>query len=330
MQAATTGGTVRNGERVRLTGRGLLMRAARHPNYRPPSSLPRELRRAPVAAPVRSWIERATGAAVVGVRRLPGASSTAVHLVTLSGGGRAVLRRYVWPGFLEDEPLAAERELAALRFAAAAGLPVPDVLAADVGGADVGDGVPALLMTFVAGTAVAVPDLHRLAEAAASVHAVDGSGFPHDYFRWFAATTIAPPSGAAWPALWEAAFEVWQAQMPSYPARFIHRDFHPGNVLWVRRHVSGIVDWANACRGPAGCDVATCSRNLIDLGGADVAARFIAAYEAVTGQEHHPYWEVASVFEHGPSPWSAQEVDRGEARLAGALAVMGRLPHRSP
>jgi aminoglycoside phosphotransferase (APT) family kinase protein len=121
---------------------------------------------------------------------------------------------------------------------------------------------------------------------------------------------------------------VWGTQAPSYRPRFIHRDFHPGNVLWARGRVSGVVDWANACRGPAGCDVATCAGNLIDLGGPGVAARFVAAYEAVTGQHHDPYWEIASVLEHGPSPWAGFTVESSEARLAAALASMGRLPRR--
>jgi Ser/Thr protein kinase RdoA (MazF antagonist) len=272
-------------------------------------------------------VQRSTGASVLRTRRLAGASSTAVHAVALSDGRRAVLRRYAWPGFLDDEPLAARRELEALRFASAAGLAVPVVMAADVTGLDVGDGVPAILMSLVPGTALALPDLRRLAEAAAAVHAVDAGAFPHQYFPWYAGTTTAPPAGATWPALWEAALEVWHTRMPRQPPCFIHRDFHPGNVLWLRGRLSGVVDWANACRGPAGCDVATCRGNLIDLAGPDAAARFVVAYEAVTGSGQDPYWEVASVLEHG-SPWTVHDVVTGEARLEPALSSLRRLPRR--
>ena len=81
-----------------------------HPNRRPISSLPKELRRTTVPPQVRDWVTRETGATVVRAKRLPGASTTAIHGLSLSDGTRLVLRRYVWPGFVEDEPIAPRRE----------------------------------------------------------------------------------------------------------------------------------------------------------------------------------------------------------------------------
>ena len=111
--------------------------------------------------------------------------------------------------------------------------------------------------------------------------------------------------------------------MPSYRPAFIHRDFHPGNVLWRRAACSGIVDWANACVGPTGCDVATCHGNLISWAGREVADEFTAAYEALVRKPNHPYWEIASVLEHGPSPWTPQCIAESERRLEHALAALG-------
>ena len=45
-----------------------------------------------------------------------------------------------------------------------------------------------------------------------------------------------------------------------------------------------------------------CNSNLIDWAGADIAERFVSAYETIVGEPLHPYWEIASVLEHGPSP----------------------------
>jgi aminoglycoside phosphotransferase (APT) family kinase protein len=293
--------------------------------------LPAELRRPGVPAQVRAWVARQIGAPVVRVRRLAGASSTAVHRVEVARGAPLVLRRYVWPGFLEDEPLAPQREVEALGFAVRHGLAAPAVVAADVTGEEVGDGVPVVLMSLLPGTAVAVPDPGRLAEVAAAIHDVDPAGFGHDHFPWYEGTTTGPPPGAGRPEVWQAAIEVWKGPPPASegPPRFIHRDFHPGNVLWSRGRATGVVDWANACRGPWGCDVGTCRRNLVDLGGPEAADRFLAAYESLTCRTYHPYWEISSILEGGSS-WSPASAADAEPRLADALDSIGMLPGQGP
>jgi aminoglycoside phosphotransferase (APT) family kinase protein len=300
----------------------------RHPNQRDPASLPVELRRTTVPARVRAWAERHAGARLVRVRRLAGASSTAVHGVYFADGTRLVLRRYVWPGFLEDEPLAPEREVDNLRFASRHGLPVPELVAADVSGAEIGDGVPALLMTFLPGRAVAAPGTERLASVAAAIHDADPVGLGHDYFPWYEGMTAAPPPASTWPRLWEVAIELWHGAAPAYTPTFIHRDFHPGNVLWWRGQAAGVVDWANACVGPRGCDVATCRANLIDLAGPRAADDFQGVYESLTGEVFHPFWEMACILENGASFWTPRQLAESEPYLARAVAAQVELPAR--
>jgi aminoglycoside phosphotransferase (APT) family kinase protein len=300
----------------------------RHPNERDVASLPPELQRTTVPPAVGAWVERHAGVRIVRVRRLAGASSTAVHGLYAADGTRLVLRRYVWPGFLEAEPFAPRREVDALRFGATRWLPVPEVVAADTAGVDIGDGVPALLMSFMPGRALAAPDAHRLAEVAAAIHATDPTGFDHGYFPWYADTTVAPPAASRWPRLWETAIALWHDAVPEYTPTFIHRDFHLGNVLWWRGRVSGVVDWANACVGPRGCDVATCRANLVDLAGDRAAAGFRAAYESLTGEVFHPYWDMACILENGPSFWTPREVAASEPSLARAVAAQVALPSR--
>ena len=269
----------------------------RHPNHRSRAELPPELHRVGVPPAAREWIRRATGARVVAVRRLAGASSSAVHEVRLSDGEVAVLRRYAWPKVLAEEPDAPARELDALEFAHAHGLPVPAVLAADPSGTGVGDGVPALLMSRVPGQAHAAPDVRKLARVAAAVHSVSGTGFAHRFFPWCRATSTVPPKQCRRPDAWQRALERWRTEEPEYESCFVHRDFHPGNVLWSRGSVSGVVDWVNACAGPAGIDVAACRWNLDDWAGAGAGATFVRAYEAETGRPHDPYWDLAWVLE---------------------------------
>jgi aminoglycoside phosphotransferase (APT) family kinase protein len=262
------------------------------------------------------------GAPVARVRRLAGASSAAVHAVGLSDGTRLVLRRYLWPGFLDDEPIAPRREVDALGFAAAHHLPAPALVAADITGGDIGDGIPTLLMAHLPGRAVPDPDVGLLAETLAAIHATDPSGFPYHYFAWNRDRGTAPPAGTARPGLWEEAIALWHDATPDYRPAFIHRDYHPGNVLWRRRALSGVVDWVNACRGPIGCDLATCRGNLVDLAGRAVADRFIAGYMALTGERLHPYWEMAGILEDDYADATPAQLARQEASLARAVAAI--------
>ena len=270
-------------------------------------------------ASVREWVGLQLGSEVLRWRRLPGASTSAVHRLALANGTFAVLRRYVWPWVLEDEPETPQREVEALRFARRNALPAPEVLATDVDGTSVGDRIPALVMSLVPGRAVAVPDLHVLATVAAGIHAVDASTFAHRYSPWYRAALTDEPSGATDRQLWRRAIDIWHTQMPAYRPGFLHRDFHPGNVLW-QRDLAYVVDWTNGCAGPWGCDIAHCRDNLIGLSGFDDADRFLLRYLELTGADYDPYWEIASVLEHSPASFDDRRIAVSESRLRPAVA----------
>ena len=78
----------------------------------------------------------------------------------------------------------------------------------------------------------------------------------------------------------------------------MHRDFHPGNVLWRRGMVTGVVDWQAACTGPAVADVAHCRVNLLTFG-PDAAARFTALWQRAAGAAYHP-WSEPTGRRHAP------------------------------
>ena len=63
--------------------------------------------------------------------------------------------------------------------------------------------------------------------------------------------------------MWERAVEVFLGDVPAHDVGFIHRDFHPGNVLWKRRRLTGIVDWQAASIGPRSVDIGHCRANLM-------------------------------------------------------------------
>ena len=103
-------------------------------------------------------------------------------------------------------------------------------------------------------------------------------------------------------AAWEQAFAVLGQDPPSYDGTFLHRDFHPRNVLWTGDEITGIVDWVETSWGPAWLDVAHCRTNLAITHGTEVADRFGAAYQRLTGREPQRYFDVMDVVGFLPPP----------------------------
>ena len=248
------------------------------------------------------WAAARLGGPVVSARALRGGMSSAVHLLTVQDGGgqrrQAVLRRYVRPETSADEPDIAGREARALRAAGHVGVPIPALLAVDPTGA--GAGVPAVLMSRLPGRVDWWPSdasrwLRRLAELLPAIHAAPlppagliGSFAPYPQ------ASYQPPGWARYPRVWERAAEISQGPAPGLPAVLIHRDFHPGNVLWRRGKVSGVVDWQAACTGPAVADVAHCRVNLLTLG-TGAAERFTAWWQHASGTAYHPWADVVTI-----------------------------------
>jgi hypothetical protein len=65
-------------------------------------------------------------------------------------------------------------------------------------------------------------------------------------------------------------------------AVFIHRDYNPGNVLWTRHAISGIVDWQTTSVGPPSVDVGHCRSNLLRYG-QPVVEWFTTLWEQASG-----------------------------------------------
>jgi aminoglycoside phosphotransferase (APT) family kinase protein len=63
----------------------------------------------------------------------------------------------------------------------------------------------------------------------------------------------------------------------------IHDDFWPGNTIWYRRRLVGIVDWSEARLGDPRSDVSTCRVDLVMSHGPDVADAFLHDYERLSG-----------------------------------------------
>ena len=259
----------------------------------------------------RSWVEKVTGGRAISATVLPGATSSELHAIEVETNDdrlrSLVLRRFTNKDWVKKEPDIATREAAALRHATEAGLPAPELIAADVTGTHCG--APATLVTRLGGEVVLQPEswtgwLQGLAHAAAQIHRVEADGFKWAYRRYNERAVLAVPKWSEQPEAWATAIEAVQGPAPPYNECFVHRDYHPSNVLWLNGRVSVVVDWVNGCRGPAGIDVAWCRHNLASLHGLLAAEEFLSAYIAAAGSafEYHPYWDLMSVVELLPGP----------------------------
>ena len=263
----------------------------------------------------RRWIEDVTGGRVAGVSVVRGAASSALHSVEVETNGqrrKLLLRRFTDSEWVRREPDLAIREAMSVQHARRAGLPAPELVATDKDGSYCG--VPATLVTMLAGDVVLQPSnwnewIDGMARAAAQIHRVDAAGFRWKYRRYNDGDSLSVPGWSQQREAWKRAIEVVLGPAPSYRECFVHRDYHPSNVLWLNGRVNGLVDWVNGCRGPAGIDVAWCRHNLANLHGVSVADGFLAAYTTAAGSDfrYDPHWDLMSVIELLPGPPSMYE-----------------------
>ncbi len=83
--------------------------------------------------------------------------------------------------------------------------------------------------------------------------------------------------------------KVQKEQVPKHIG-FVHGDFHPGNILWDRGALSGVLDWDNCHVGNILFDIATIRFDLALFSGAGVAERFLKEYEKIAQKEYHSIW----------------------------------------
>lgn len=272
------------------------------------AGMPRFLTRRPPAQTLE-WVAAAVGggAHVASVRRLRGGMSSAVHAVTVEEASghrhRLVLRRFVRAHWLAEEPDLARHEATALEVLAGSDVPAPRLVAFDEFAT--ATDVPAVLMTRLAGGADLDPAdlesyLRQQAEMLPRIHAIAGdvADLPA-YSRYYPAPEV--PASTAQPEAWHALIAHASKRPSEAPAAFIHRDYHPGNVLWSRGRLTGVVDWVNACIGPPEVDAGHTRWNLAQLFGIEVADAFLEAWLAAAGRSvHDPYWDIVCLLDAGP------------------------------
>jgi aminoglycoside phosphotransferase (APT) family kinase protein len=183
---------------------------------------------------------------------------------------RHVLRWYGGATFLEQEPDAVAREVAALSALEASAVPAPRLVAWSLD-------PPALLTTMRPGrNELDARDTGAIVAVLDAIHATDAGRLAAWRYRGYHEGRDLPrPTWWQDEAVWALAIGWSKVGPAAADPVLIHRDFHPGNLLWSSGAISGVVDWGNACVGPAAFDLAHYRVNLATLFGPEVAdARF--------------------------------------------------------
>ncbi|MGC0341339.1 alpha/beta fold hydrolase [Streptomyces sp. SLBN-8D4] len=273
----------------------------------------------------RGWVAKQlpAGRTVVDSGFLSGGWSSQMRRLTLDDGTELVLRSFVKPFFRRHAPGLLNREAAVLALLAdAGGVPAPAPVAVDATAEHCDH--PSLLMSRLPGRVrVDEEDLERrldlLAAQLVRVHRVVPGERPRSYQAWTWPEKVRGVRGQ----LWERAVDVIRRDPPPYEGRFLHRDFHPGNVLFTgagaELRISGVVDWVETSWGPADLDVAHCSTALALLHGPEHGLAFRQRYEAHGGHRladgrDHLYWRLLDALAYCPDA----------AKLAGPWRELGR------
>ncbi|MFH9756171.1 phosphotransferase family protein [Streptomyces griseus] len=276
----------------------------------------------------RVWVERSLrpGDRVCAVAALRGGWTSQMRRLDVEGEGEPyslVLRSFVKPFFVRHALGLLTREADILRLLADTNVPAARLHGVDAAAEHCDH--PSLLMSLLPGSLrLDGEDIERktelLARQLVAIHGllVPEGGRPRTYQAWTSPERVRLPENAKQPEVWQRAVEVIRQPPPAYRPCFLHRDFHPGNVLFAGEGadltITGVVDWVETSWGPADLDVAHCSTALALLHGVPVGMRLADHYVAAGGTlsddpADHLYWRVLDALAFAPDaekvaePW---------------------------
>ncbi|MFI1395972.1 phosphotransferase family protein [Streptomyces sp. NPDC020681] len=293
----------------------------------------------------REWVEKCLGedGRIEAVERLRGGWTSEMRQLFIGGGQdphRLVLRSFVKPFFVRHAEGLLSREADILRLLADTDVPAARLRGVDATAKHCDH--PSLLMSHLPGSLRLSDDeaelrAELLARQLVAIHRlpVPERHRPRSYQAWTSPELIRLPEDTSRPEVWQQAVDVIRREPPEYRGCFLHRDFHPGNVLFTGQGaglaITGVVDWVETSWGPADLDVAHCSSALALLHGAEAGMRLAGHYLAAGGTlsedpAAHLYWRVLDALAFAPDaekvavPW--RELGRSDLT---AEVLTGRL-----
>lgn len=210
------------------------------------------------------------------------------------------LRRYDgrW-GVAKPERVAYEYDV--LRTIASAGVPAPRPIYLDAAGELLG--LPAVVLSYLPGRVDTAPKdlpawIEALAQTLVSIHAVtpetadlsvlDTRGRDGVRTRIDDLISEAPDDAFVHEIL--AALSAHRNRIEPLPPALMHNDFWPGNVIWNRGRVAGVIDWGHARISDPRQDVAE-FRSAVNIDQPDgTTDDFLAAYERLSGRRLADMW----------------------------------------
>lgn len=226
----------------------------------------------------------------------------------------------------DPDPERATADLHGLRIARKHGIPAPEPLYLDETGELLG--IPGIVSGFIEGEQVTHPEDVRswsvdIARMLLRVHDIRPSSEERSHIydgRWMGLYFLRdswPETMAGHPLtipIFEAVLELRAGLRRVRPA-FLHMDYWPGNILWHRGQISGLVDWDASSYGDPALDVGYFRMNMYLRGIKEAADIFLDYYESESGPvENLGFWELACAARPLPAParWLLEFYETGD------------------
>lgn len=265
-------------------------------------------------------------ARVLSIRQLHGGQTTLTHAIRIAtpAGKRdwLILRRWPERAWVRRPDKRARAEHSTLTTLELGDVPAPRALWVDEGGRVFG--IPATIQTRLHGRASwpeAIPATRsaQMGQALRSLHSHrPPRGLPASRLwieRFLEPRRPPQPFRDAHPAMGQ----MWKAlrSVGGEPLReksvLLHGDYHAGNTLWSRGHLSGIVDWETVEAGPPGRDLGYARMDCTITGGREMASGLSEGY----GREIEGLWfwellaavEAATFYRDWQPAWRHYDLD---------------------
>jgi len=243
-------------------------------------------------------------ARILRVRRLRGGLGAQTHVLTLAAPDgsreRVVLRRHLVRESFNPER--AEREFRTLKLVNDAGIPSARALHIDAKGTYFG--APALLLSYLPGRSLYEPRdevawTEQLARVMLSIHAISPADRDLNWLPGFSRDEIASELEELKPEAEKAgalarrvhAALVANLDRVAWPEPcLIHEDFWPGNTVWFRQRLIGVIDWVNAKVGDPRCDITQCAIDAMLVHGPESADRLRDTYQRLAAAPLPDMW----------------------------------------